>query len=110
MRFLSAPWVGLLEDGAWLRHARHSNSMAALLEAKLRPLPGVQILFPREANAVFAELPLPAIAHLRTQGWLFYTFIGAGGCRLMCSWDTLPEDIELFVADLTAALTGRSTN
>src|SRR6266481_3105339 len=28
MRFLSAPWVGLLQEGAWLRHARHANTMA----------------------------------------------------------------------------------
>ena len=28
MRFLSAPWVGMLQDGAWLRHARHANLMA----------------------------------------------------------------------------------
>ncbi len=33
MRFLAAPWVGMLQDGAWLRHARHANAMAALLRA-----------------------------------------------------------------------------
>src|SRR5262249_50478977 len=32
MRFLSAPWVGLLQDGAWLRHARHANAMAQRLD------------------------------------------------------------------------------
>ena len=30
MRFLSAPWVGLLHDGAWLRHSAHANAMAQL--------------------------------------------------------------------------------
>src|SRR5882762_1131216 len=35
MRFLSAPWVGLLQDGAWLRHAKHSNDMAARLESAI---------------------------------------------------------------------------
>ncbi len=25
MRFLSAPWVGMLESGAWLRNAEHAN-------------------------------------------------------------------------------------
>src|SRR5208283_3343075 len=28
MRYLSAPWLGLLRDGAWLRHAAHANQMA----------------------------------------------------------------------------------
>src|SRR6185295_14871489 len=88
MRFLAAPWVGMLQDGAWLRHARHANAMARKLEAALRGVPPVKFLFPRQANSVFAELPHPVIEGLRARGWMFYTFIGAGGCRLMCSWDT----------------------
>src|SRR2546430_15212561 len=28
MRFLSAPWGGLLQDGAWLRNAARADSMA----------------------------------------------------------------------------------
>jgi threonine aldolase len=104
MRFLSAPWVGLLTDGAWLRHATHANAMAALLEERLRDLPGVRLLFPRQANGVFAELPPQAIATLRAKGWLFYTFIGAGGCRFMCSWDIQPSDVEALAVDLKQAL------
>ena len=104
MRFLSAPWVGMLRDGAWLRHAAHANAMAARLETHLADLPGVRLLFPREANGVFAELPPAAIAALRAKGWLFYTFIGAGGCRFMCTWDTQPEDVDALAADLRAVL------
>ncbi|MEK0447990.1 MAG: hypothetical protein RL088_258 [Verrucomicrobiota bacterium] len=104
MRFLSASWVGMLKDGAWLRHANHANAMAARMEAAIRDLPGVKLLFPRQANAVFAEIPLPAAEKLRAKGWLFYSFIGAGGCRLMCSWDTQPEDVDAFAGDLKAAL------
>src|SRR5437588_6174554 len=33
MRFLSAPWLGMLKDGAWLKHAGHANAMAHLLES-----------------------------------------------------------------------------
>jgi threonine aldolase len=100
MRFLAAPWVGMLQDGAWLRHAAHANAMAALLESRLRPLPNVSILFPRQANTVFAGLPPPAIEALWARGWLFYTFIGQGGCRFMCSWDTTPEDVNAFAAEI----------
>jgi threonine aldolase len=47
MRFLSAPWVGMLKDGAWLRHAQHANAMAAYLEESLssfraRPTPSLR--------------------------------------------------------------------
>ena len=104
MRFISAPWIGMLKDGAWLRHATHANKMAEYLESKLRPLAQVKILFPRQANAVFAELPRPAIDGLHAKGWKFYTFIGQGGCRLMCAWDTTESDVDQFVADLEGLL------
>ncbi|HEY2953452.1 MAG TPA: low specificity L-threonine aldolase [Verrucomicrobiae bacterium] len=106
MRFMSAPWVGMLKDGAWLRHARHANAMAARLEEKLSGLPAVQILFPRQANSVFVELPQAVIKGLRERGWMFYTFIGQGGCRLMCAWDTTEKDVDDFAADLKALATG----
>lgn len=108
MRFLSAPWVGMLEKGAWLRHASHANAMAARLAEGLHGIPALEVLFPREANGVFAELPLPAIETLRSKGWLFYTFIGVGGCRFMCSWDTQPTDVDALVADVREATTTRS--
>lgn len=104
MRFISAPWLGMLRDGAWLRNAAHANKMAAYLERRLKPLPGVKLLFPRQANSVFAELPQVAIDGLRARGWKFYTFIGEGGCRLMCAWDTLESDIDHLVADLVSLL------
>lgn len=97
MRFMSAPWVGLLQDGAWLRHARHANAMATLLEESLRDVPGVGQLYPTEANSVFIEMPPELIKNLRQAGWNFYTFIGTGGCRLMCAWDTQRQDVEQLV-------------
>ncbi len=104
MRFLSAPWIGLFDGGAWLRHAAHANAMAARLEERLRATPGVEFVFPRQANGVFARLPAPAIAALRGQGWKFYTFIGSGGCRFMSSWATRPEDVETLADDIAHAL------
>jgi threonine aldolase len=104
MRFMSAPWVGMLKDGVWLKNAAHANAMAQALHDELVKLPGVKILFPRQANAVFAELPPAVIRAMWQRGWKFYTFIGQGGCRLMCAWDTQPEDVRDFVADLKQAL------
>ena len=104
MRFLSAPWVGLLREGAWLRHASRANAMARRLHDRLQEIPEVKILFPTQANAVFADLPPYVIHALRKQGWKFYTFIGQGGCRLMCAWDTTEDDVERLVADLKRLL------
>lgn len=107
MRFLAAPWVGMLQSEVWLHNARHANAMAARLEAGLAAIPGVEFLSQREANAVFLRLPLPVADRIRNQGWRFYTFIGAGGARFMCSWDTSPADVDALVADVTAAFAER---
>jgi threonine aldolase len=100
MRFLSAPWVGLLQDGAWLRHAKHANAMAQRLDAAIRGLPRVQIAFPVETNAVFASIPDDVVQALHQRGWKFYTNVGVDYARLMCSWDTTKEDVDSFAADL----------
>ena len=103
MRFISAPWVGMLENDAWLRNARHANAMAQRLYDAIHAVPGVDVLHPPEANAVFARLPRRAIDTLHAQGWRFYEFIAGGGCRLMCAWDTTPETVDAFAADIAAA-------
>jgi threonine aldolase len=101
MRFISAPWTGVLQDGAWLRHAKHANAMAKRLETAIRPLPNVKIPYPVQTNAVFARIPDEVAKGMHDRGWKFYT--GVGGwkeSRLMCSWDTTPEDVDGFAADL----------
>ncbi|WP_367237440.1 low specificity L-threonine aldolase [Pseudomonas sp. Rh2] len=104
MRFLSAPWVGLLEDGAWLRHGAHANRCAQLLASLVSDLPGVELMFPVEANGVFLQMPEPAIEALRQKGWRFYTFIGNGGARFMCSWDTEKARVRALAADIRAIM------
>lgn len=109
MRFLSAPWVGLLQDGAWLRHANHSNKMARRLEAALRDLPQIKISYPVQTNAVFAKIPPAAVEAMHRKGWHFYTNIGGWDeSRLMCSWDTTPEDVDAFAADLKQLVSSKT--
>ena len=101
MRFLSAPWVGLLQEGAWLRHAKHANAMARRLEQALRPLSNIEIPHPVQTNVVFARIPHEAVQSMYRRGWKFYTHVGsADEARLMCSWDTTETDVDAFAADL----------
>jgi threonine aldolase len=100
MRFIAAPWVGLLESGAWLAHASHANACAKRLEAGLRQVKGVEVIAPTEANAVFARLPAHVADGLSERGWHFYGFIGAGGARFMCSWETADEDVAALLQDV----------
>jgi threonine aldolase len=106
MRLVSAPWCGLLENGTWLTNARHANAMADRLAAALAQVSGVRLMEAVQANAVFADISVPLQAALRAHGWAFYTFLGDTGCRLMCAWDTTPDTIDRFAADLAAAALG----
>lgn len=107
MRFLSAPWVGMLQDGAWLRHAGHANAMARRLAAALRPIAGIQISYPVESNAVFAKIPERVVEGAHQRGWRFYTHVGGWEeSRLMCSWDTTAEDVDAFARDLAELAAG----
>ena len=102
MRFLSAPWVGMLESGAWLRNAQHGNACAARLAAAISGVPGIQFLFPVEANSVFLSAPEAVLNELRRRGWRFYTFIG-GGARFMFAWDADPARVDELAADIRSA-------
>jgi threonine aldolase len=107
MRFVAAQWVGMLRSGAWLARARHANAMAALLHELVAGLPGVEVLHPRQANAVFARLPSGVTDAMHARGWHYYEVERFGGARLMCAWDTREEDIRDFAADLRAVLGAR---
>lgn len=100
MRFLAAQWMGLLKGNVWLKHARHANQMAELLEASLRKIPSLRILYPRQANAVFVDLSPKVVQRLNQQGWHFYTDVGPRGARLMCSWDSTEKEVKDFIQSL----------
>jgi threonine aldolase len=98
MRYLSAPWPKLLEEGHWLRYARHANAAAARLAAGLRGITGVRVRHPVEANAVFVDLPEDVHTAL-SRDWAYYFFEGSGH-RFMCSWQTSGDDVQALVGDL----------
>jgi threonine aldolase len=99
MRFLSAPWVGMLESGAWLRNAQHANACARRFADQISGIPGLHLAHPVEANAAFLQAPEEILNRVRERGWRFYTFIG-GAARIMFAWDTDPAGIDAFCRDL----------
>ena len=100
MRFLSAGWVGMLESGAWMRHALHANRCANLLASRMEKEAGLVPVHPVEANAAFIPLPDKIARGLRERGWIIYNFIGGDVIRLMCSWRTTEADIDALLADI----------
>jgi len=88
-RFYAAPFIGMLEDGAMLRHAAHANAMAS----KLAALMPFRVTHRVEANAVFVEMDASRLAALQAAGWFVYRFLD-GSVRFMCSWATTDAAVE----------------
>ena len=99
MRYISAPWLGLLKDEVWIRNGAQANRCAQRLSEGLNEL-GISILFPVETNCAYAQFDERVMAGMFYRGWKFYDFKDVGGCRLMCSWDTTFEDVDAFLADV----------
>ncbi len=96
-RFLAAPWIGMLENGAWSARSAHANAMAARLAERM-PFPLAHAV---EANAVFVAMDDKALERLRERGWFVYRFID-GAVRFMCSWATTNEAVDELAATLVA--------
>jgi len=94
-RFYAAPFIGMLEDGAMLRHAAHANAMAT----KLAALMPFRVTHPVEANVVFVEMDAPRLAALQAAGWFVYRFLD-GSVRFMCSWATTDAAVEEMIEAL----------
>lgn len=102
MRFLAAPWLGLLNRDVWLRNARRANEAARELAQRIRKEAGIESVFRVESNAVFVQLGEQQVRDLHARGWRFYKFLEPDIYRLMCSWSTTDEDISMLVADVVA--------
>ena len=104
MRFLSAQLEAYLADDLWLRLARHANAMAARLSEGLAAVPGTDLLYPVQANEIFAHLPGPMVEGLRDAGFTFYTIADDARplVRLVTAFNTEEADVDAFVATAEA--------
>jgi threonine aldolase len=100
MRFLAAPWLGLLTGNVWLRNATHANQAARRLADRLRNEAGIESVFPVEANGVFVRMDEQFFRGLHTRGWRFYKFVEPDVYRLMCSWSTTDQEISDLIGDI----------
>src|SRR5437870_2518846 len=96
MRFIATQFESLLTGDLWLKNARHANQMAKLLEKELCKIPAVEIVYPVEANGVFARIPREAIAKIQKRYFFYVWNEEQSVVRWMCSFDTTTEDIKQF--------------
>lgn len=101
MRFIAAQFEALVTDELWLRNARHANGMARRLAEKMAAA-GVEITQEVQANAVFARLAPETCARLQEEFFFYVWNVAMHEVRWMTSFDTTKEDIDRFVAALSA--------
>jgi threonine aldolase len=105
MRFLSAQFLALMEDDLWRRSATHANEMAQRLYQGVQRLPGLEVAYPVQSDAVFARLRPEHIEALQ-RDWYFYVWDEETSVvRWMTAFDTTETDVDQFVADI-AQVTG----
>jgi len=92
-RFLAAPFLGLLESGAWETGAAHANLMAQRLADGIEMASPYVLAHPVEANAVFVRMPDEAHQRLNALGWACYRF-DDGSVRFVCSWQTTEAAVD----------------
>jgi len=106
MRFIAAQFEALLTDDLWRRSAEHANRMARVLEKEISRIPGVKVMWPVEANGVFAQIPRNAIEKIKAR-YFFYMWIEEESIvRWMCSFDTTEEDVKDFARVVAEAVRG----
>jgi threonine aldolase len=106
MRFIAAQFEALLTNDLWRRSAEHANRMARLLEAELRRIPQVNVVWKVEANGVFAQIPRHALEKIKER-YFFYMWIEEECIvRWMCSFDTTEEDVKEFAQVVAEAVKG----
>jgi threonine aldolase len=106
MRFISAQLDALLSDSLWKKNAQHANRMAILLKKEISNIPGVKIVYPVEANGVFAKIPLRAIAKLQKRYFFYVWSEEESVVRWMCSFDTTEADVRRFGGFVAEAVKG----
>jgi threonine aldolase len=88
-RYLAAPWIGMLESGAWITLAGRANMMAKRLAEKMP----FEVMHPVETNAVFVKMDRLHHQLLSKFGWIAFR-MPDDSVRFMCSWATTEERID----------------
>jgi threonine aldolase len=100
LRFVAAQFGALLRDDLWRANAAHANAMARRLAEGAAAVDGVEIVYPVQANAVFARLGARHIAALQ-EDWFFHVWDERTSVvRWMTAFDTTEADVGAFLASI----------
>ena len=115
MRFAAVQFVAMLEDHAWLRHARHANGMAARFVEAVEATGRARPAWPCQSNEVFLAMDVDLADRLVAAGARFYRWDAEGTVaedqpvageavyRFVMDHATNEAEIDGFAARLAAA-------
>ena len=105
-RYLSAQMLGYLADDLWRDMADAANAACARLGTGLEQAEGVQLLYPPQANMIFADMPRRLHQRLQDAGAVYYITRGTlegddpdeplTG-RFVCDWSIQDTQIDAFL-------------
>ena len=106
MRYMAVQMEALLTDDLWKRNAEHANRMARMLGQEINQIPRAKIVYPVEANGVFAQIPRASIAKIQERYFFYVWNEEESVVRWMCSFDTTEEDVLQFAAYVRKVVEG----
>ncbi len=107
MRYIGAQFAAVYGSSVWHECAASANAKAARLAIGAAAA-DIELVWPAQANEVFALLPTTAVSALQAVAD-FYDWEVRGEdtvVRWVCSWDTTDEDVDRFLAAIPAATGG----
>ena len=82
----------------WLKNAKHANDMGQKLSDGLTKHNSIEIVYPTEANEVFAKFPRHMIEQLNSEGYkINEDELDGKAVRLVAAWNTQNSDVENFL-------------
>src|SRR5260370_40866195 len=96
MRYMAVQMEAVLRDDLWRRNADDANRMARLLEHEVKRISRVRIVYPVEANGVFAQIPREAIKKIKERYYFYVWSEEESVVRWMCTLDTTVEEVRAF--------------
>jgi threonine aldolase len=96
MRYLSAQLDAYVTDDLWLKLAGHANKMGERLAKGLTLSDNAELMYPVEANMVFAKISKKSLSRLEKSDVLFYPEgpKEESAVRLVASWNTEPHEVD----------------
>ena len=95
MRFVSAQLDAYISNDVWLRNARHANKMGKKLSDGLNNHSDIKLIYPTEANEVFATFSRNKIEHLNSEGYkMNEEELDGKAVRLVAAWNTQDNDVD----------------